>query len=128
LHEVIFPESWAEEKSRNKRRRDKAASVREHKFVESLSKVSRQRYVSINLTKDAQNKRKSYESPVVFDAPKHKVEVSANHPLTEPIFKSKKHAQLVSQIMVAFERANKEHNEVKRRTLFYRLLQDIFAS
>jgi hypothetical protein len=128
LHEVIFPESWAEEKSRNKRRRDEVASAREHKFVESLSDVSTQRYASISLTKDTQSKRKSDESPVKFDAPKHNVEVSASHPLTESIFKSKKNAQLVSQIMVAFERANKERDAAKRRTVFYRLLEDIFGS
>jgi hypothetical protein len=137
LHEVIFPESWFEEKSRNKRRRDAAASDREHKFVVSLSKVSPQPYNSISLTKQTRDKQKSDKtrsereadkSPVVFDAPKHKVEINTNHPLTETIFKSKKNAQLVSQIMVAFERANKERDEGKRRALFYRLLQDIFAS
>src|SRR5438552_2959681 len=58
LHEVIFPESWFEEKSRNKRRRAAAASDREHKFVVSLSEVSPQRYNSISLTKQTKDKQK----------------------------------------------------------------------
>ena len=49
------------------------------------------------------------------------------HPLTEQVFKRKKHSQLVAQVLVAFERVNTERDPDKRRKLFYQLIQDIFA-
>jgi len=40
LHDLIFPETWKEEKERNKSPRDQAAEARESKFVERYRKTT----------------------------------------------------------------------------------------
>jgi hypothetical protein len=128
LHQVIFPESWDEEKSRNKRRREKAASDSERRFVKSLSKTSTKQFNSISLIKREEAPTRPDNTPIQFDSKRATIEIDTAHPLTVKVFKRKKYSQLVAQVLVAFERVNTERDAEKRRTLFYRLIQDIFGN
>jgi hypothetical protein len=128
LHGVIFPETWTEEKARNKQRRQKIASAREASFIKALSKATRENYARIERTEPKQKAaiRHPELPPVHFDRKAKIIEIDKSHPSVQNIFRRKKHAQLAEQILIAFERANREPNEARRREVFYKLLGDIF--
>lgn len=128
LHSVIFPESWEEEKSRNKRRREKVARDSERRFVSSLSKTSSKQFNSISLVKGEQSDKSNDDPPIRFDSKKATIEIDTTHHLTANVFKKKKTSQLAAQVLVAFERVNTERDAEKRRALFYRLIEDIFTN
>jgi hypothetical protein len=127
LHQVIFPESWGEEKSRNKLRREKIASDNERRFVKSISRASARQFDSISLVKREDSEVGHNGAPIHFDSKRATIEIDTSHPLTEKVFKRKKYSQLAGQVLVAFERVNKIGDPEKRRTVFYQLIQDIFA-
>lgn len=129
LHDRIFPETWSEEKSRNRERRVKAAAERESRFVESYRKTTGERVRSIQAVQATKAERKpktALTSPVNFEERPGRIEIDKSHPLLQPLFRRRKHAPLVEKLVIAFERSNAEANSTKRRELFYRLLADIF--
>ena len=129
LHEVIFPETWTEEKARNKQRREKLASERESSFIKALSKTTKEAYARIEHTETKQRGAASRSDlpPIHFDRVAKTIEIDKAHPSIQKILRRKKHAQLAEQILIAFERANREPNEARRREVFYKLLGDIFS-
>ncbi len=129
LHDLIFPETWGEEKLRNKQRREKEAEEVDRRFVQSLRQTTGEKIKSIQRVerpRESQAEQRTSQSPVEFRPAKGEIEVDRAHPLLAPLFRRKKHASLVEKLVVAFERANQEPNPTKRRELFYRILADIF--
>lgn len=130
LHDLIFPESWGEEKERNKTRREKATVVKAARFVENLRKATGDPVRTISRasrTPLERASRASSESPVEFNTRGTSIEIDESHPLLKPVLKRKKHAALVERLVVAFERANREPSAKRRRELFYTLLTQIFS-
>jgi len=130
LHGLIFPETWGEEKLRNKQRRDRVAERSESKFVEGLSKTIGKPLRSIQRVerpKHEQTLERRSEPPVDFGGSKGQIEIDRSHPLLSPLFRRKKFAPLIEKLVVAFERSNKEPTELKRRELFYEILIQIFS-
>lgn len=129
LHGVIFPETWTEEKTRNKQRREKLATERESTFIKSISKSSGESYSKIQRIEHAAERAPSRHetSPIRFNARSEAIQIDKTHPLIQNILRRRKYAQLAEQILIAFERANRELSEPKRRETFYRLLSEIFS-
>jgi hypothetical protein len=129
LHGLIFPETWGEEKLRNKQRREKIAKISETKFVASFSKATGDNIRSIHSVarpKGEQTAQRRNEPPVDFQSRKGEVQIDRNHPLLAPLFRRKKYAPIVEKLVVAFERANQEPSASKRREMFYQILTEIF--
>jgi hypothetical protein len=130
LHDLIFPETWSEEKGRNKARREHADKARDSSFVERYSKTTGDTIRSIQRIekpRQTHTARTPKESPVEFVARKGEIEIDRSHPLLNPLFRRRKYAPLVEKLVVAFERANHEASEPRRRELFYKLLVEIFS-
>lgn len=128
LHELIFPETWTEEKERNKARRDRAARTRESKFVQRYREATGEHVRSIKFVEKQpppKGERPSRESPAEFDT--STIQIDRNHPLLKPLFRKRKYTSLIENLIVAFERANNESGPSKRRELFYQLLSEIFS-
>lgn len=129
LHEVIFPETWSEENARNRQRREKVASRRETTFIRAFSGVTGETYSGIERT-EAKKKigaLEPAEAPIRFKRKARTIEIDKTHPLIQRILRRRKYAQLAEHILIAFERANRESNESKRRDLFYKSLSEIFS-
>jgi len=130
LHDLIFPETWSEEKERNKARRDQAAEARESKFVERYRKTTGDSIRSIRrIEKERKEQARSTpkESPVEFEVRRGKIEIDRSHPLLKSLFRRRKYTPLIEKLVVAFERSNHEPSGPKRRELFYKLLVEIFS-
>jgi hypothetical protein len=127
LHELIFPETWGEEKSRNRKRRERASKSAEKKFLERYQEVTGDRFASVTTSKDVDEAPSSRASPVEFDQREKSIHVDSSHPLLEPLLRRKKHAPLVQKLVIAFERSNMIASAASRRELFYQLLADVFS-
>jgi hypothetical protein len=130
LHDLIFPETWGDEKERNKQRRVRDAKVSETRFMESYRKTTGEQIKTIHRVEKVERDsppRRGEHSPVDFRMRRGEIEIDRTHPLLSPLFRRRKHAPLVEKLVVAFERANHETNATKRRELFYKLLADIFS-
>jgi Histidine kinase-, DNA gyrase B-, and HSP90-like ATPase len=130
LHERIFPETWGEEKLRNKQRRERVAVESETRFVDSIRKSTGESVRTIQRverSKSEQTPQRRSEAPVDFRSAKGQIEIDRSHPLLAPLFKRKKHAQLIEKLVVAFESANRESSPSKRRELFYQILTEVFS-
>jgi len=130
LHDLIFPETWSEEKERNKARRDNVAKARESSFVERYRRTTGDTIRSIHRVEKREKARthsSPRESPVDFEVRRGQIEIDRSHPLLQPLFRRRKYAPLVEKLVVAFERANHEPNPPRRRELFYKLLAEIFS-
>lgn len=130
LHDLIFPETWSDEKERNKARREKAARARESRFVEGYRRATGDAVRSIRRVEkeDVGGRPPGREAaPVEFEVGSGRIDVDRAHPLLKPLFRRRKYAPLVEKLVVAFERANHEAGATKRRELFYKLLSEIFT-
>jgi hypothetical protein len=128
LHEVVFHETWTEEKERNKKRREERVAERESHFMKSFSTIGRQSYSKVRVVKvNRELAEPAKVSPVRFNQSKKTIEIDASHPLVEKALKRKKFAQLAELILVSFERANRETDEARRREIFYMLVSEIFG-
>jgi hypothetical protein len=120
LHDVVFPETWGEEKTRNRTRRTVAKKKRQKAFLSSVKSNSGRAFTKIEETEKKETEPST--PPVQFSPRTHKVVVNSAHPLLEEPLQRKKHAELVKQISIAFERAIQESTPEKQREVFYRLL------
>lgn len=130
LQKHIFPETWAEEKLRNKKRRDAAVERTNKRFAEGFKRTTGQEIRTIRrIDKNDDEARggSPASSPVEFVGVRGLVELDQNHPLLQPLLRRKKIAPLIEKLAVAFERANSESTPAKRRELFFRLLAEIFG-
>ncbi|WP_119391157.1 ATP-binding protein [Taklimakanibacter lacteus] len=132
LHELIFPETWGEEKQRNRQRKDTIKVEQDTRFVTNLSRATGDpvrsiRRVEVAKEKGAHTPRSVPVQPVEFHSQNEEIEVNADHALLQPLFRRTKYAPLIERLVVAFERSNSEPTVAKRRELFYKLLNDIFS-
>jgi hypothetical protein len=130
LQTLVFPETWGEEKERNKARRDLIAKEREDSFVERYRRTTGDKVRSIQrIEKRTQAKSHTTpkQSPVEFGGHRGEIEIDRTHPLLQALFRKRKYAPLVDKLVVAFERANQESSPARRRELFYKLLAEIFS-
>jgi hypothetical protein len=130
LHDLIFPETWGEEKLRNKQRRDLVEKRSEARVLRGVSKTTGQNVRSIQRVdrpKAEQTAQRRSEPPVDFRPKKGEIEIDRSHPLLAPLFRRKKNASLVEKLVIAFESANRESSAAQRRELFYQILAEIFS-
>jgi hypothetical protein len=130
LHELIFPETWGEEKKRNRKRRERVARTKERAFLRSYSQVTGQSLELVDRVVDASpeySDRQTQASPVDFKARRKTIELDLQHPLLAPLLLRRKHAPLIEKLVIAFERANTEVSAISRRQIFYALLTEIFG-
>jgi hypothetical protein len=132
LQQLIFPETWGEEKKRNRKRRDKAAQTSKRHFLQGYRQVVGETISSIEIVEKDHRPgaaaTASSDPPVKIVAREKKVEIDRNHPLLAPLFKRRKYAALVEKLVLAFERASEERGAERRRELFYQLLNEIFST
>lgn len=130
LHELIFPETWTEEKNRNRKRREKASKAKFRSFLQHYGHVTGQEITSIERAEvkaEEYSKQESRASPVAIKGRQRTAEIDLSHPLIRPLLRRRKYAQLVEKLVIAFERANSEGSASARRELFYELLAEVFA-
>jgi hypothetical protein len=129
LGSLVFPETWGEEKQRNKARRTKAAAKREDSFVAKYGEATGEPIKAIQRVERRSPGRAPAmaHSPVAFQSGGSEIKVDRTHPLALALFRRRKHAPLVEKILIAFERANRESSSGARRDLFYKLLTEIFS-
>ena len=130
LHELIFPETWSQEKDRHKARRSRAAAERDTRFVDTYRKTTGDAIRSIrriNKPRKGKTSPTAKESAVEFEIHRGQIEIDRTHPLLQTIFRRRKYASLVEKLVVAFERSNNEATPARRRELFYKLLAEIFS-
>jgi len=125
LHDIIFPETWGEEKSRNKERRDVAKEERRKTFVRFLRDQSGGKFTRIRRLELEDSETKD---PVKFSPTKKAVILNVNHPLLREVLRRHKYEELVEQITIAFEKAHLESSADKQREVFYAFLSKIFGS
>jgi len=125
LHEIVFPETWSEEKLRNVRRRSQRDTEREKSFMAQLRDSTKEEYRKIERP-ERKIPSSREEAAVRFHKSNKTVEIDRNHPVLQKILRRKKYASLVERIVIAFETSNLESAEGSRREMFYKLLGDIF--
>lgn len=131
LKQLIFPETWGEEKKRNRKRRDKAARTSKRSFLRGYHRVAGRTIRSIEVIEKTPEQDAivlSSDRPVRIVAREKKAEIDRSHPLLAPLFKRRKYAATIEKLVLAFERANEENNSGRRRELFYQLLNEIFST
>jgi hypothetical protein len=127
LHELIFPATWTEEKTRNTERRRKQTAALQTNFSKNYRTATGEplgRLKRVERESEKSEERALREPSVDFT--EGEVEIDLAHPLLRALRRKTKHLPLIEKLVIAFERANFEANVPKRRELFYRLLIDIF--
>lgn len=129
LQQLVFPETWGEEKERNKARRTVAAKKREDNFVTRYSETTGEKLRSIQRIERRPPRPVApmQHTPVEFEADRSGITIDRTHPLVQALFRRRKYAPLVEKLLVAFERANLEPSAARRREVYYKLLVEIFA-
>jgi hypothetical protein len=119
LHSVIFPETWKEEKKRNKARRSSQKGTRRQAFLRSLRALdgtySRIERVAANES----------DRPVQFIPDNKRIIINVNNPLIQRIMKRRKYEDLAEELAVVFEKVASERSMSKQRELFYTLLGNV---
>lgn len=123
LHTVVFPETWGEEKRRNKARKEKAKAHRDIAFQQVLDSHSKGRFLQITRLDDESD---TGASPVRFSPKDKTILVNSKHPLMKRALRRKKYQELVEQIAIAFEESFVHDSAKAKREAFYRLLAKIF--
>ena len=127
LHQLIFPVTWSEEKSRNDGRRREKATHQHQEFsraYRTATGAALGRVKRIGKNSAESSPKGLSESPVGFGS--GGVEIQEAHPVLETFRRKKRVLPTVERIIIAFERANAEPSAARRRELFYQLLMEIF--
>lgn len=119
LHTVIFPETWREEKTRNKARKTSQKSSRRTKFLKTIGSSNG------GFTKIERKNDLAGLGPVVFEPKQKAILINVKHPLIQRIIKRRKYEDLAEEIAIIFERVVTERSAAKQRELFYTLLADV---
>jgi hypothetical protein len=123
LHENVFSEAWDEEKSRNRRKRDKAKVERAQEFVQILKGRTDGKLSKIQ---KRHPRDPSLHQPVEFSVKDKSVIIMVNHPLLERVLRKRRFQELAEQIAIAFERSMEESKPERAREVFYEILADVF--
>ncbi len=119
LHTIIFPETWKEEKKRNKARQTSKKGSRRQTFLLGLG-LFNGRFSKIQRVWEGEN-----ALPIQFEPRKKLVLVNVESPLIQTIMKRRKYEDLAEEIAVVFERVMSERSLKKQREIFYTLLGNI---
>ncbi|SRR6266446_2004105 len=122
LHSTVFPETWSEEKTRNKARKSTAKIARDKLFLRMIKEHSKGKFLHIKKV-DLSDEKTS--SPVQFSERDQTIVINAKHPAIARALKRRKYQELVQQISIVFERAMRQKGE-KQREEFYDLLAKVF--
>ncbi|MGH9873585.1 MAG: ATP-binding protein [Pyrinomonadaceae bacterium] len=122
LHSTVFPETWSEEKTRNKARKSSAQIVRDKVFLRIIKEHSKGRFLHVQKVEIADEKT---SSPVRFSQKDQTVVINTKHPAIAQALKRRKYHELVQQISIVFEQAIRQKVE-KQREEFYELLAKVF--
>ncbi len=124
LHEKIFPSSWEEEKSRNKQRRAVIERSVTSTFAKKLGDTTQKRFTKIEVVPRVRGE--AAPASVELDRSSKAVRIYEAHPETKAILGRKKNHGIAARVIAAFEIANQEKTAVRRREVFYKLIEDIF--
>jgi hypothetical protein len=124
LHELIFPESWGEEKLRNlKRRQSKETSV-SLEFDSALQNATAETIKAVQIIPKSEHR--SAGVAVEVDRRTRTVKIYESNPAAKSMLGRRKFHGLASRVIAAFEAANLERTPDRRSEVFYRLIGDIF--
>lgn len=124
LHELIFPESWFEEKKRNlQRRADKETRV-SHNFDSALRAATAETIKTVQIVPKATHRSSSV--PIEVDKQTKSVRIYESNPEAKSILGRRKFRGIASRVIAAFEAANLEPTPRRRSEVFYKLIGDIF--
>jgi hypothetical protein len=124
LHQLIFPGSWEEEKSRNKQRREIREREVTSTFARKLKETTKREFSRIEIV--PKNSRHIATESVKLDRNAKAIKIYESHPTARAILGRKKTRGIAARILAAFEVANQESSAVRRRQIFYKLIEDIF--
>jgi hypothetical protein len=124
LHELIFPESWAEEKGRNLRQRQNEEASVSREFDSALKDATAGTIGTVEVVPRAEHR--SAEVAVEVDKRTRTVRIYESNPSAKSMLGRRKFRGLASRVIAAFEAANLERTAEGRREVFYRLIGDIF--
>lgn len=124
LHELIFPGSWEEEKSRNKQKRQVRERQEASSFAAKLKVATKKEFSRLEIVPKTE-KPEATES-VRLDKKTGTVKIFEGNPEAKSILGRKKYHGVAARILAAFEVANRESSADVRRTIFYKLIGDIF--
>jgi hypothetical protein len=124
LHELIFPESWFEEKKRNlKRRQNKETSV-SREFDSALRNATDETIKAVQIIPKTEHR--TADVAVEVDKRTRTVKIYESNPAAKSMLGRRRFHGLASRVIAAFEAANLERTPERRREVFYRLIGDIF--
>jgi hypothetical protein len=124
LHELIFPGSWEEEKTRNKQRREVREEAKSSTFGQTLLDATGKKFSKIEIVSKA--KSQTAAKSVQLDRGAGVVRIFASNPEAKLLLGRKKYRGLAARVIAAFEVANQEQSAEKRRQIFYKLIGDMF--
>lgn len=124
LHSTVFPETWTEEKSRNKARKSTAKAQRDKSFLQVITNHSKGKFRHIKTVEAVDGRT---VGPIKFSEHDQTILINVKHPVLLPLLKRRKYQELVQQISIAFEKALREKGE-KQREEFYTLLAKVFEN
>jgi len=124
LHQLIFPGSWQEEKERNKRRREVRERQGNSTFGKKLREATKEKFSKIEIV--PKDERKAAVKSVRLERSTGTIKIYESHPEAKAALGRKKNRGIAARVIAAFEVANQENSAEKRRTIFYKLMEDIF--
>jgi hypothetical protein len=124
LHDLIFPGSWGEEKSRNKKLRDDREETGSIKFAGALKTATDGAVTSVQIVPKSQQRHSMVA--VEVDRRTKSVKIYESNPAAKAILKRRRFRGVAARVVAAFEAANLERTAERRREVFYRLIGDIF--
>ena len=122
LHSTVFPETWTEEKTRNKARKTTAKVQRDKSFLQTITNHSKGKFRHIETVETLDGRT---AGPIKFSEQDQTILINVKHPVLLPLLKRRKYQELIQQISIAFEKALREKGE-KQREEFYTLLAKVF--
>jgi hypothetical protein len=124
LHQLIFPGSWEEEKSRNRQLRYAKEQEVKSRFSRALRKVSSQSIMRVEIV--PRRESRSQNVPVAVDEVSRTLKIYEGNAEARTLLGRKKFHGIAARVIAAFEAANLEKSSNKRREIFYQLIGKIF--
>jgi hypothetical protein len=128
LHQQVFPETWGEEKERNKRKKEVKAVEGERVFLSGFRAATQERYARLVRSEKPRHVKPDGDVPVRFRRSAKRIEIDSWHPVVKPVLSRRRYRTLAERVVIAFERAELETDANRRRQVFYQLLRSIFST
>jgi len=127
LHDIVFPQTWGEEKERNRRKKSVKESEGERAFLRAFRDATKERYARLVRSEKRRDVRANGTSPVRFRRNARRIEIDSWHPGLKKVLSRRRYRLLAERIVIAFERAALESDQSRRRQVFYALLRGILS-